>query len=53
MVQMNCELLQVVQVKYKVEDITFYIACGKETVGKIFEWIQVQGTCTKTHICEQ
>ena len=36
-------VLQVVELKYKVEHINFYIKCSKSNLTTVSEWIKVQG----------
>ncbi len=30
--------------KYKVEEMCFFIECAKDNIGTMYDWINVQGT---------
>ena len=55
------DLFQVLQMKYKVEDVTFYIECTKENVRQMYDLVKVQGNflvkcvqgCSLHWICEK
>ncbi len=45
MVAFDPDILQLLQMKYKVEDVTFYIKCTKENVRQMYDLVEVQGNC--------
>ncbi len=45
MVVFDPDILQLLQMKYKVEDVTFYIECTKENVKQMYDLVKVQGNC--------
>ena len=45
MVAFDPDILQLLQMKYKVEDVTFYIECTKENVKQMYDLVEVQGNC--------